>query len=453
MLPPLPAPSNSTLMRQRDVFFFWLPLFSSWLLMMAEGPLISAVINRLPDAVLHLAAIGIVFSLAVALESPIINLLATSTALVEDAPSYRQVRRFTLHWAVGLTLLAALLAFTPLFETIVRRGLGVPADVALWVRPALQIMVPWPAAIAWRRFLQGVLIAGDRTSAIAWGTGLRLVTSGGTAIGLALGTDLPASLVGAWALILGVVTEAVFATWAARAAVAELGAAQPASGLGYARLVRFHFPLAMTSVLTLLMQPLVTACLTRLDRPVETLAAWPLIFQFMLLTRAMAFALPEVVIALGRRTGNAPAVRRFTWTLTAVGGGFMALFALTPLSDLYVSGLQGAPAGVSEIVRLGFVLLVPLPALATLIAWLRGVLIAEGRTLVVNEAMVVRLIATVLLLGAGVAQGWRGVVTGALALLLSVVAELAHLAWRLRRRHWVPRAEDAREAGNRGDPP
>jgi len=37
--------------RQRDIFFFWLPLYSSWLLMTGEGPLVSAAVNRLPDEV------------------------------------------------------------------------------------------------------------------------------------------------------------------------------------------------------------------------------------------------------------------------------------------------------------------------------------------------------------------------------------------------------------------
>jgi hypothetical protein len=41
--------------RQRDIFWFWVPLFASWLLMSAEGPIISAAINRLPE-VLMLAA-------------------------------------------------------------------------------------------------------------------------------------------------------------------------------------------------------------------------------------------------------------------------------------------------------------------------------------------------------------------------------------------------------------
>jgi progressive ankylosis protein len=100
-------------MRQRDIFWFWLPLFASWLLMTAEGPIISAAINRLPNQVIMLAAQGIVISLSVTIESPIINLLATSTALVKDRASYLLVRRFTIHWMIGLTLVTVLVAFTP----------------------------------------------------------------------------------------------------------------------------------------------------------------------------------------------------------------------------------------------------------------------------------------------------------------------------------------------------
>ncbi len=75
-------------MRQRTIFWFWLPLFASWLLMTAEGPFVSTIINRLPDEVIMLAAQGIVVSLSVTIESPIIALLATSTAVVKDRASY-----------------------------------------------------------------------------------------------------------------------------------------------------------------------------------------------------------------------------------------------------------------------------------------------------------------------------------------------------------------------------
>ena len=66
--------------------------------MTAEGPTVSAAINRLPDEIIMLAAQGIVVSLAVTIESPIINLLSTATALVRDRDSYQ----FAVTSAAGL---------------------------------------------------------------------------------------------------------------------------------------------------------------------------------------------------------------------------------------------------------------------------------------------------------------------------------------------------------------
>ncbi|MEM6457741.1 MAG: hypothetical protein AAF772_21810, partial [Acidobacteriota bacterium] len=178
-------------MRARDLLPFWLPLFASWLLMLAEGPILTAVLNRLPEAVVMLAALGIVYALSVTIESPIINLLATATALVRDRASYELMRRFTLHWVVLLTALGALLAFTPVYGWVVLDLLGTPPEVARWVRPGLMIMVPWSGAIAWRRFLQGVLIRFGRPRHMAWGTAVRLLASGGGALVLAVTSDLP----------------------------------------------------------------------------------------------------------------------------------------------------------------------------------------------------------------------------------------------------------------------
>ena len=67
----------------------WWPLAASWLLMGAELPALSAVIARLPHPEINLAAYGgVVFPLALIIESPIIMLLAASTALCKDWASY-----------------------------------------------------------------------------------------------------------------------------------------------------------------------------------------------------------------------------------------------------------------------------------------------------------------------------------------------------------------------------
>ena len=421
-------------MRQREIFWFWLPLFASWLLMTAEGPLISAAINRLPDEVIMLAAMGIVTSLSVTIESPIINLLATSTALVRDYSSYRLVRRFTIHWCLALTVLAILVAYTPLFDLIVYRWLDLPQEIARWVRPGMQIMIFWSAAIGWRRFLQGIMIRHQATRQVAYGTAVRLLASGGVVIALAVWGGWPGVIIGALGLMAGVLAEAAYATLAVRpilrGPLAPTAPAAEGKPLTYRYLFKFHMPLAATSLLVLLMQPMVTSSLARLDNPTQSLAAWPVLFQVLLMARAAALALPEVVIALhhGARTFNP--IRRFTLLMTGIVTVAFVAFVMTPLAEWYVFQVQDMTPDVGPLALSSMILFLPFPALAVLTSWLRGLLIQSRHTRYVNLGMAINLTITGITLAIGVARQWPGLPTAALALNLSSLGEVLYLAWR-----------------------
>ena len=78
-------------MTYRKVLVFWLPLFFAWLLMTFEGAWIQGVISRKPDSETQLAAFGLLFSLSILIETPVIMLLATSSALSRDQQSSRSV--------------------------------------------------------------------------------------------------------------------------------------------------------------------------------------------------------------------------------------------------------------------------------------------------------------------------------------------------------------------------
>lgn len=420
-------------MRQRDILWFWLPLFASWMLMTLEGPAISAAINRLPDEVLMLAANGIVVSLSVTIESPIINMLATATALTKDRQSYLLIRKFTIHWMILLTGITLLFGFTGLFDLIVIQVMGIEPVTAEWVRIGMRIMTLWSAAIAWRRFLQGVLIRYNQTRRIAWGTLVRLTASAGSAVVLAVWSGSPGIVVGAWALMIGVIAEAIYATIAVRPVLRnELGPDSPAAAgdpLTYRELFWFHLPLAGTSLLTLLVQPMVAAVLARLDHPVATQAAWSLITGVLLIGRAAAFALPEVVIALTHGPHTYRPLRIFTLRLTVVTTIVSALILYTPLINLYLFQLQDADMLVGDLTRVGLFFFLPLFALTILIAWLRGLLINTRQTKVVNIGMGVNLATTAALLYVGLQVHLPGLFIAALALNVAAMLELVALWW------------------------
>jgi hypothetical protein len=420
-------------MRQRDIFWFWLPLFASWLLMTSEGPFVSAIINRLPEEVIMLAAQGIVVALAVTIESPIINLLATSTAIVNNRTTYLLVRRFTIHWMIFLTVVSAVIAFTPLFDLLVIDLMGTPLPVAVWVQPGLKIMTFWSAAIAWRRFLQGVLIHYGLTGRVAWGTAVRLIASGGTAVLLALQTNWPGVIIGTTSLMSGVIAEAIFATLAVQTITQNQLTREEQTltdSMTYRELFWFHLPLALTSLLALLAQPLVTFSLARLDEPTASLAAWPVVFQITLMSRAAAFAWPEVVISLSKGPETFLPIRRFTFAMSAILTFLMVLFVATPLSAFYIFVVQDMQQIVGELARSSLLLFILYPALTVFISWLRGQLIKHRDTRQVNIGMAINLATTAVVLAIGLYFNWPGLQAAAIALNTAAFFEVVYLAWR-----------------------
>jgi Na+-driven multidrug efflux pump len=401
-------------------------------MMTIEGPITSATISRLPNKIQMLAAYGVVISLSVFIESPIINLLATSTALVKDQASYRLARRFTLILISVLTLVTFAIGFiNPIFELVVLGILGVPADIAQWVRPGMQIMLLFTAAIGWRRFQQGVLINLDQGKRIAQGTGFRLIIMILVIAGLANLTELPGIYVGSISLITGIIAESLFITWHTRKGVVNLPAEKEGPQLTMQELFWFHMPLAGTSAMILIVQPLVSAALARMANPTESLAVWPIVFQTMLVLRAPALSLPEVVIAKTDGIESWLPLRTFALTMTVVMLVFTTIFTFTPLSNFYLMTVQGLDPVLTATVSQALPWLLLFPVLWVINAWLRGLLISYRATGAVNGSMATNLVITLIVLALGISSGTAGLVVASIAMVLAAAGETVYQAWRL----------------------
>ncbi|MFQ3611887.1 MAG: hypothetical protein SNJ72_10390, partial [Fimbriimonadales bacterium] len=114
----------------RSIFWLWFPLALSFTLMMAEAPSTNAILSRFPESAIQIAGFGVALGLSLLIESPVIMLLATAIALVKGRESFFALMRFVLNLIVGLTLLTALVAFTPLYDLIALRLLGLPVPIA-----------------------------------------------------------------------------------------------------------------------------------------------------------------------------------------------------------------------------------------------------------------------------------------------------------------------------------
>ncbi len=171
---------------QKSIFLFWLPLAATWLMMSAEGPFLAAVIARLADPRFNLAAHGVAFAFALLIEAPVIMIMSASTALAEDRLSFLRLRNFIYVLNGCVTAAQLLILIPPVFRFIMLDLVAIPSEVADLTYWALWILLPWPGAIGYRRFYQGILIRDGRTRLVALGTGVRLCRHGLDRLGLFL---------------------------------------------------------------------------------------------------------------------------------------------------------------------------------------------------------------------------------------------------------------------------
>lgn len=416
------------------VFRLWWPLAGSWLLMGIELPMFAAVMARMDDPKIHLAAFSaIVFPLALVIEGPIMMLLTASTALARDSDSYRKLYRFMMAAGAVLTAIHVLIAFTPLYGLVVS-VLNIHPDLVEPARWGVMIMTPWTWAIAHRRFNQGVLIRFDRSKEVWVGTLSRVLTNASILMaGLAWG-GVPGIVVGSIGFAVGVLVEMAFVAWRVRAVVrGPLASAPPSEPLRRGPFLRFYFPLALSPILMILVQPIGSAAMNRMPDSLNSLAAWAPVWGLVFITRSVGFAFNEVVVALLGQPGSERALRRFVLILAATTVSLLILVAATPLAELWFDRVSRLGDDLVHISRLAVAFAVLMPGYQALQSWYQGALVHNNRTGVITEAVLVYLlIASALLTVGALTDVYKGIYYTLVSLSVAGLAQTAWLAWRAR---------------------
>ncbi len=410
----------------KRILRMWVPLAMSWMLMAAEGPLLSAAMARLANPEINLAAYGgIVWPLALIIEAPIIMLLAASTALSTDWEAYRNLRKFMVATSAILTGVHILVAFTPIYYVVVVQLIGAPPDIVEPARWGLMVLTPWTWAIAYRRFQQGTMIRFGHSDAIVVGTGIRLVTDVVMIlVGLRVGV-LPGVVVGAGAQALGVTAEAIYSGIRVRKVVSEeLRLVEVKAGWHWGTFAKFYIPLSMTSLLNLIWQPIGSAALSRMPMAIESLAVWPVLSGLVFMLRSPGMAFNEVVVALLGERQAVKELRRAALGMILLTSFVHLVFAATSLSAFWFSAITGLSVELVTIGRIGLWIGLPLPALNMLQSWFQGALVYGKKTRGIPEAVAIYLVSVVLLLAGGVFWGeMTGLYIGMGALGLSQIAQ------------------------------
>lgn len=420
----------------RTIFRFYYPLALSWLFMAIESPISVAVLSRLPDAALSTASFFVMFALALWIESPVIDLLSTSTTLAKSTDDFAVLRRFALLLIGFVTVVHALVGFTPLFDWIGVSVLGVEQRVVDAAKPGFQIMTFWSACIGWRRFLQGVLIRFGSTKKVGMGTFVRMATMSVVAAGLYYASGLSSIVIAAIALMAAVAAESAYIHFAAMPVVrGPLAQVEPRDErpLTMRRLVKFHAPLTATTAVMMLGAPLAAWALAKAVNPILVLAGWQVSMTLSWLCRTIVFALPEVVITLYQDEQSADRLRRFCLGVGLATTATLLLLAFTGADKLFFTQVLLAQENVAEVAHIAFLSGAAVPLIGAMQSYVRGMLTAYHLTVVRFNAVIVAMSTFGIGLYLTIVLGVAGVISASIALTIALIAEFAYLYFAFRR--------------------
>jgi hypothetical protein len=418
---------------QDRIFRFWLPLAATWLMMAVEGPFLAAVIARLAEPTYNLAAYGVAFSLALVAEAPVIMLMSAATALARNRRSYIRLRTFTLVLNAAVTVAMGVILLPPVFNAIADGLIGLPAEVASRTHVALLILLPWPAAIGSRRLYQGVLIRSGLTRRVAYGTVIRLGAMFGTAFTLARLDLVEGASVGAAALSTGVIAEAMTSRLMVAGALRTLlGTTGDATGAAasWASLTRFYYPLALTTLLSLGIHPVVTFFVGNSRMSLESLAVLPVIGSLVFIFRSLGLAYQEVVIALvGDEQEGYVALRRFGLFLSFGVAGGLSVIAWTPLASFWFEGISGLANELATFALPPTRILAIMPGLTALLSFQRAIMVVRNTTNRITWATIVEVVFAVLIMFVAITIfDAIGAIAAATALLIGRIGANTYLA-------------------------
>ena len=408
---PIPSP-ESPIPHGKLIAQIWLPLATSWLLMGLERPIVTAFMARLEDPTISLAAYAsAVFPLSLIIESPIIMLLAASTALSKNWTWYCFLRNFMAWMATGLTFIHGIIAFTPLFDFLVSTVLKIPEPIVEPARIGMMLMTPWTASIAIRRFYQGILIRNRQSHWIGVGTAIRLTgLCGGLLLGFAW--DAPSGIViGTFAISLGVLIEAIFIRTCTQPILQQMKKMDSSieKPPRMRKFLQFYIPLATTPLLTLLALPLGSAALSRMPSPIESFAVWPILGGLVFLFQGIGLAYQEVVVALIEKPTFFVPLRKFAVQLAFWNSTVLFTITATPLAHIWFVTISGLSSNLAELGKTTLWFAVLFPALTVIESWFQGILVHSHKTQGIIEAVAIYLLVSATILGGGI---YLGIFTG-----------------------------------------
>jgi len=358
----------------KDVSLFFFPLLLNVQLMGVSHSIINAGLARQTDYITALAGFSVAMVLHLFLASPSYQNHTVTIAMVHGRKSLRSVTLFVLLVATYVSIMLALVAFSPFGDFLLGRVIGVSGDIVAEARGVLAILVFLPFATGFRGLAQGLVIQSRRTGLVSIATGVRVA---GLVLFLLLGQLwFSGARIGAFALLACVTLETiVVGIFAWKIYRVPDGDIERSTG----EILRYAFPLAYSSCLQQTIPLLINAVISRLPDAPQALAAFGVIRGFLFLLSGPMRNLQQVYLTLVRQAEDNRIIREF-FLRVAAGVGLIMVCIAWPLNGIILGQVIGLDASMRTYIAWPLAICAFHPFLYGMTNLLRGVFAGAHKT-------------------------------------------------------------------------
>ena len=120
-----------------------------------------------------------------------------------------------------------------------------------------------------------------------------------------------------------------------------------------------------------------------------SLAAWPVVYGLVFITRSLGFAYNEVVVALLDKPNGKISLLKFTRILAVTTVSILAVLALSPLGYYWFESVSGLSKQLSQLSSTTLLFAILMPGYQVYQSWYSGLLVNQNHTQGISQAVVI----------------------------------------------------------------
>lgn len=373
--------------------------------MCLEIPVSAFALAKFPNPEPNLSAFaGLLVAICFFFESPILNLLGSSAALVRTKEDLRILHKLLSILCAVIAAIFSLLVLSPFAKFVIIPLFGSTEELYTLAFPALTIGITWPFLVGYRRVNQGLFVYIGKSKLVGLTSISRILT---LIVSLYCCYYLELHLNGI-TIVSACMTFAVFVEALLSKLLLEKYAkprlTNAKSELTLKSTWHYCFPLILSSIMSHLVMPLGAAILFRLPQSTLSLVIWPALSGLISILRTPGSSLIELVASCGESAENRSNLLKFANKISTILFLLLVVFALTGWAQSYFVFVGGLGIEQAQFASTALVFGLLYPVIDTRLWYLTGCAYALKKTKVAAHATAVGVSVGICMYSIGVNQ-------------------------------------------------